>query len=234
MGDEIPIKIVKSVAPPRPKWLAEQLPAPPWLGIIQGGVKSGKSNLITNLVLSSKFYRGYWDRIVLISPNAAQDESIKPIRDSRITEHYPEYSDDLIKMLEEQADHEETPDGEATLAHQKKKTLIILDDLVGDFSRGSAVSRLCMRYRQRNFSILITSQTFRGIPNTCRVNASWYIIFASHNEQELQKLEEEFPSFPKWRELYNEATSEPYSFLFMDIRRMLARKRFSKKPLWEK
>jgi hypothetical protein len=112
--------------------------------------------------------------------------------------------------------------------------LLILDDCVGDFSRGSAVSKLCMRYRQRNFSIIISSQTFQAIPNTCRSNASWYILFKTENQKELDKLEEEFNSFPNFRGLFHEATKEKYSFLFLDIRRMEARKRFNKAVLWRK
>lgn len=234
---EILILPVRGHTEKRPEWLAPQLPAPPWLGCIQAGVKSGKSVLISNIILNKHMYRhndrSYWDRIILISPNSHNDESIKQVTDLPITEVHGEYSDQIIHDLEHEQDSYEV-DGHASLAHEKPKVLLVLDDLAGDLSRGSAISRLCMRYRQRNLSIIITSQTFRSIPNTCRANASWYILFKSANEREIDKLEEEFNSFPRFRQLYNEATHEKYSFLFLDIRDMSARKRFSKAVLWRK
>jgi hypothetical protein len=81
MADELPVRPLKVHKWGRPDWLAEQLPAPPFLGIIQAGVKSGKSVLISNLIRSENFYRhknrSYWDSILLVSPNAYQDTSIK-------------------------------------------------------------------------------------------------------------------------------------------------------------
>ncbi len=231
---EIPILPVRCHKETRPKGLAEQLPAPPFLGVIVAPVKSGKSVLLCNLIMSSRFYRGLFDEIVLFSPNAHQDESIKPVADSRITTVHTEYDDEIIRELCERADDYEDDSGAKTLAHQKPSVLLVFDDMLGNVKQASEISRLATKYRQRNFSIIITTQVHRAIPLPIRTNATWYIVFATHNRTELDKMTEEFNAFPNFEKLYEEATSEPYSFLFLDIRNMLARKRFQKKVLWEK
>lgn len=184
--------------------------------------------------MSSRFYRGVFDEIFLFSPNAHQDESIKPVADSRITTTFTEYDDETIRELAQRADEYEDADGNRTLAHQKPAVLLLFDDMLGNVRQASEISRLATKYRQRNFSIIITTQVHRAIPLPIRTNATWYIIFATHNRTELDKMAEEFNAFPEFEKLYADATSEPYSFLFLDIRNMLARKRFQKKVLWEK
>jgi hypothetical protein len=119
-------------------------------------------------------------------------------------------------------------------AWQKPRVLIIVDDSAGDWGRSSALARLFMRYRHYNFSLIMTAQSFRTVPSVARVNASGYMVFRTENDSEIQKMEEEWPTIPHWRDLYSEATSERYSFMYIDFRRMIVRKRFQDPPLWMK
>lgn len=210
------------------KGLDDRLLQPPFLLVIQGGVKSGKTLLLTNLVINKNFYRGVFKKNVLISPTALQDTSILPISNSQITETHLAYSDGIIDGLISEAD---SIPGKAW---QKPRVLIIVDDSAGDWGRGSALARLCMRYRHYNFSIIMTAQSFRTVPSVARVNASGYMVFLTVNASEVEKMAEEWPTIPNWIGLYTEATSERYSFLYIDFRRMIVRKRFQDPPLWMK
>lgn len=232
--EEIPILPVKCHKETRPKGLASQLLAPPYLGVVVAPVKSGKSVLLSNLTMSKRFYRGLFDEIILFSPNAHQDESIKHLADSRITQVYTEYDDEIIRDLCTRADEFEDESGKRTLAHQKPAVLLVFDDMLGNVKQASEISRLATKYRQRNFSIILSTQLHRSLPLAIRANATFYIIFETHNRTEVEKMAEEFNAFPDFEKMYHEATEEPYSFLFLDIRNMLARKRFQKKVLWEK
>ena len=101
----------------------------------------------------------------------------------------------------------------------KKFYLIILDDCLGFIKPKSYVSYLCSRYRHYKISLIFTSQNFRSINNIIRTNATFYLLFKTTNRKEYDKYEEEFGGlFPHFEEMYEDATKEPYNFLYLDLR----------------
>lgn len=207
--------------------LDKRLPQPPFLGIVQGGVRSGKSVLMTNLVLNPSFYRDdIFDHVVVVSPTCHNDDSLKPLAECCTV--FAEYDDEIVESLVKIA-NKQREKGEK-IDH----VLLILDDCVGMIQRGSAIANLCTRYRHYKISIIITSQLFRAVPNVCRTNMSFYIIFKTENAKELAKMEEELgTTIPNFMKLYSAATKEKYHFMYINFRHMSVYENFEK-LLWQK
>ena len=228
MAASLPILIVKKPPEVRNPKLNPLLPNLPWLGVCVGGVKSGKSNLITNLVLNDSFYRGYFEQIALISPTAQHDMSINPITKGSITTTYDQYDDAIIEHYVDMA-KKEIEDGEKPI-----ETLIILDDCVGMFDKTSKVCSLATRYRHYRISILISTQFYKAVPPMIRANATWWVLLKISNDKEIEKIDDEFSSsIPGFNAIYRHATKGKFQFLFVDMREMRCLQNFDK-VLWAK
>ena len=91
-----------------------------------------------------------------------------------------------------------------------------------------------MKYRHFRLSLIVTTQSFKHIPNVARYNATAYVIMETHNKKQFIAMEEELSgNFPNYAELYKEATRERYSFLYLDMEELRAYKRFEK-LLWSR
>jgi hypothetical protein len=203
---------------------------PPFLGVIVAGVKSGKSNLIINLI-----YRWYTlddifkGGIIIFSPNINNDDIFDNniIQDENIIKFDQDlhevntYVSNIVKIQQEKQ------------KDKRQHMLLIFDDCLGYISHGSYIDRFCTRYRQLKISMLFTAQVFRGLPNTIRSNASFMIFFKTYNQKELEKIEEEMGHIPDFIKYYNDATDEKYSFLYLNLRDLKLYKRFET-LLWEK
>jgi hypothetical protein len=156
------------------------------------------------------------------------DGSIRPISTAPATTSITEYDDKYVRAMVEGIEAEKEKEG------KMKRRLLILDDCVGDVKPNSAITFLCTRYRHYNLSIIISTQAFRSIPSIIRSNAAMYFIFKTHNGKELDKMDDEFgASIPRFRAIYDEATREKHSFLFLDLRDMRAWTRFFAKLLYD-
>jgi hypothetical protein len=196
---------------------------PEFLMVIVGPVRSGKGNLLVNILENKNFgYKQYFDDIIYISPTIENDVTGRAIK-----------ADDSIMKITDNLDDIDLILSSIVELQQKKETieptLIVLDDMLGLIkSTGhSYFSNLCSKYRHWKLSLIITTQSFRSIPVVCRYNATGYIIFKTHNKKEFTKLEEELEgNFPKFEELYDQATEKKYEFLFLDMEKIKAYKNF--------
>ena len=225
--NKLEILPVKTMENRNAKGIPPPLLQPPFLWIIVGSVRSGKSVMLMNLLMNKNFgYNDYFDNIIFLSPTLPSDKTGQILyKDEdiiKITDGLDNLNEILQVIVEEQKNSDE-------------KLLVVMDDILGLLgSNQSFFSSLCSRYRHYNMSIVVTTQDFRKIPQTCRYNATGYCLFKSHNTKEVEKLEEEFGgSFPDFLNLYKEATSEKYSFLYLNMEKAQAFKRFDE-LLWEK
>lgn len=207
--------------------LDDRLLKPPFLLILQGSVRSGKSNLIMNFIYNDNMYHNVFDQIIFISPTIHQDMTLDKLRedDEIIKLDNPEDLDDILKKIEEsQLDvNDQKPENE------REHLLIIIDDCLGYINKGSYLNNLCTRYRHYRLSLIITSQDFRSIPNKIRQNASGYIIWKTNNKKEHDKILEEFGGlFEDFEKHYLTATNKPYNFLFMNLRNLSLHHNFDK------
>jgi len=184
------------------------LPQPPFLLTIQAPVRSGKSNLIMNLIY--RWYKNLFEDIYFISPTVKNDKTLKILYKDDDIMKIDEDLDQLDSILDEIKDQQDkTPED------LRENILICIDDCLGFLKKGFA--NLCSRYRHYKISMIVTSQSFRSVPVICRVNSSHYILFKTNNQKELEKIEEEFGgNYKNFLDMYTDATSKRYNFLYLN------------------
>ena len=209
-------KIYKVKDPPPSKMFAglhEHLPAPPSLLLIIGSVRSGKSNLLCNLLCNPAMYKDRFDVVHLISNTLNADPKMKMMKKYFACEDH--YEDSMIESIIE---------SQKTLGEEDRLNLAVcLDDiLTKDFSKNNYVSFLATRFRHYGINLLaFTTQSFRAVSGLIRNNATNVIICKQQNSKELEKIAEEygdlFGSPDNFVKLYNIAHKERYSFLHLDL-----------------
>ena len=203
----------------------EPLLKPPFLGILNGSVRTGKSTILMNLIYNDSFYHDLFDKVIFISPTVMNDLTLAHLREDDEVIKVDDNLDDLDGILKVIVEEKKKDDDEI-----KKFYLIILDDCLGLIKPKSYASYLCTRYRQYKLSLIISSQNFRSIPNIMRTNATFYLLFKTTNRKEYNKYEEEFGGiFENFKEMYEKATAEPYNFLYLDLRHIVAYHNFEKR-----
>lgn len=209
------------------------LPDIPFLMLIVGRVKAGKTIIINNLALSPRFYGDDFDNIIVISPTIYSDPVNKFLAEEA-TFTFEQYSDELIDQLIEIIEEDDSDN----------KFLLILDDIVGNvkFKRNTSkidkLTELATKYRhmgngdkEGKLSIIIATQQFKFISPIMRLNASAYIISGHQSPSELKAMSEELSVFTKgnpkkFYEVYNKSKKEDYDFLFLSMKDMNARRNF--------
>ena len=106
---------------------------------------------------------------------------------------------------------------------KNRKVLIVFDDMIADMINNkklnTIVTKLFIRGRKLNHSIVFITQSYFKVPKDVRLNCTHFFILKIPNKRELQQialnhsLDIDFKNFMKIFEKY---TAEPYSFLFND------------------
>ena len=106
-----------------------------------------------------------------------------------------------------------------------KRSLSVLI-CVDDFADSAAFSRhpvllheLYTRGRHAGISTITSVQRYRSLSPIIRVNATSLILFRIRNAKELEALSEENSAVvgkDQFKAIYDIATAEPYSFLYID------------------
>ncbi len=209
------------------------LPDIPFLLLLVGRVKTGKTIIINNLALSPRFYGENFDEIIVISPTIYSDPVNKYLVEEA-TFVFETYSDELIEQLIEIIENDES----------ENKFLLILDDIVGNvkFKRNTSkidkLTELATKYRhigngekEGKLSIIISTQQFKFISPIMRLNASGYIIGGVQSPAELKAMSEEMSVFTKgdpkkFYKLWNKTKKNDYDFLYLSLKDMKARRNF--------
>ena len=178
-------------------------------------VKTGKSTLISNIMLNENFYNGQerFDQVKVISNTIANDVTSRFLAKAFDTHDY--YHDDIIDgIVEKQKSYEK---------EDQPEIAVILDDCLGSIRREAKINHLASRFRHFNIKLLIiSSQNFRSCSPIIRQNATNVIVGSPFpNQKELMKLAEEygdnFGGADAWLKIYHAATPNRYDFLHMDF-----------------
>ena len=191
---------------------------------------SGKTVLIINML--KKVYLDLYDDVLIISHSINLDpawnelrgssaKSNKFIQDENMMDEYDseklkEFIDRHIKIRELQKKE-----------HKRRlgQVLVILDDIIDNrevvhSSSDSILNTLFIRGRHSGISVWFSSQKFKlSIPRIVRLNCSHYIIFRLGQKSERDDVLAEFSALVDMNtllDIYTDATSEPYSFLYID------------------
>lgn len=186
------------------------------VGVIISPVKTGKSTILSNLLLNPNFYKDQFDLVYIISNTISNDRTSRFLK-----KEFPEtIFDDLTKIdeiIQNIIDYQDSfPRG------QKPFVAVILDDFLG-IKKSSKINFLATRARHYNIGLLLfATQLFRGLETTIRQNATFVIVGSPNpNEKELLKIAEEYGDMyggqKRFLELYKQATPHKYDFLYLDL-----------------
>ena len=106
---------------------------------------------------------------------------------------------------------------------KKRKILIVLYDMIADMINNNKlnpiVTRLFIRGRKLNISIVFITQSNFKVPKDVRLNSTHFFIMKIPNKRELQQIALNHLSdidFKDFMNIYKKCTKEPYSFLVND------------------
>jgi hypothetical protein len=171
---------------------------------------SGKSNLIKNLITRKEFgYANYYKKNIFLFSETLLVDPIWDDVDIPDDHKHSEYKDDVINNI----------------MHFSKQTesgvMIILDDMITSSSainskQDSTLKRLFFQGRHYKVSIVLVSQQMKAVPLCMRINCTHLICFNLRNKKEEKCFVEENCAIDGIVEKYRAATSQQYSFLYVD------------------
>jgi GTPase SAR1 family protein len=191
------------------------LKQPPFSLVLIAPTKSGKSNIIVNLLKNSYFgYDDVFEEIYYISPTVTIDSTLKSIlEDDNIIKISDEddlkFLDDILNDIVKNQKAKEKED--------RKHVLIILDDCLDYLKKSKRLDALPSYSRHYKITLIITTQVYNALPTKLRKNINCFIISKIYNNKDLINIEEELgANFNNFKENYNKATEKKYDFLFVD------------------
>ena len=174
-------------------------------------IRTGKSTILSNLLLNPNMMRDAFDIVYIISNTIHNDDTSRFLKEQFPETIWSEYSDEIIQNI---------INYQKTFPKKKMpKIAIIMDDFLG-IKQNSMIYFLASRFRHYNIGLLcMATQLLRGVPTVIRQNAT-HAIFGSPNPntQEMEKICEEFGSLYEGKDnflnLYNRAAQKRYDFLY--------------------
>ena len=107
-------------------------------------------------------------------------------------------------------------------AHKAPLIAILFDDIMGEgkFLNSAEFTACFTRSRHYNITVFCLTQKFTGIPKRCRVQANNLMFFRGQDSEVLGVADDFCPtntSKKKFAEMIKWATSEPHSFLYINM-----------------
>ena len=212
------LTILRVQDPPKEKIkpLNPILPQPPSLLLMISPIRTGKSTIISNLLLNSQFYGpDYFDEVFCISPTIYNDATSRFLRKSFSC--HDEYTDELVRgIIQGQEAFDDN-------LQDRPEIALVLDDIIGQIRRESYLNHLASRFRHYGIKLLLmSSQNYRSVSPVIRSNCTSMIIGSPFpNNKELGKIAEEigdqFGGADNFLKIYHTATPEKYDFLYLDL-----------------
>ena len=217
-----PPKILPVKADPNQKIFVPSHPNLPFLPCIMCLVMptaSGKSTILTNLILRDDFYKNSLDNVTIMSNTIEQDSTSRYLRQA--CDCYTGYDDHILGgIIEQQKKFEDEED--------RPFIGLVFDDILGSVKRSSYLNSLVTRSRHYGVGLLaISVQSFKAVGPTIRNNTNAFICGNLQNMSEMDKISQEFSGMvggdKKFRQIYAKATEEKYGFLYLDLQSNPAR-----------
>jgi hypothetical protein len=208
------------------------IPRPPFRLLICGPSTAGKTELIKNLLARPEFYKDYFTKVILISPNgnAAQWDPVHEAIGDKLEVHdiySPEVEQELMLLYD--ANKELVTELGNDLA---PKILVVYDDMVDDklMKKSRFLSLLAVRGRHANFSVLFSTQFYNGFPLALRKQLSNIFCFSTANQKEIDAFTEELGhrrlTKKQFYSIYQDATKGDHSFLHCNFQCKNDRERY--------
>ena len=201
------------------------MPQHPFRMTIVGPSNSGKTNILIHIIKTCQNF----DKIYLYAKKLDEplyQYLIKHWGDigTRYGLNLIEYSNDISQTIDvDQID-------------ENKQNLLIFDDMVTE-KHLKGVEELFIRGRKQNASIIFISQSYFSIPKNIRLNCDYFVITKMGNKKELIEIAKDHTTDinnDKFKEIYREATKDPYSVLVIDLKTQDPKMKYKKnfKEAW--
>ena len=187
---------------PLPRPIDPRLPDIPGVMLLIMKVKSGKSNLMSWMLLSEQTLGGktpIFDLIYIISPTAKIDKSSQAYFREEFEERIIVFDDldNLDPFLRDILEYQESFDIKSEDPDERPPRVgIFFDDICGYLKRNSLVTHLFTRYRHYNLSLFCANQTCRDLPTAVRSQATSVWLSSCYSIVERAKILDE------WGDLY--------------------------------
>lgn len=167
--------------------------------LVCGPSGSGKTNTLMHMIYNLLYYY----KVYLYAKNLEQSKY------QHLIDTFRPISDETGYSVIETSNDQIIPVSDLTDDDQK---LVIFVDFVFDKNQKPLIDYF-IRGRHKNCSVIYLSQSYYKTPKDIRLNCSNFCIyeFPSANERSLICRENNIP-----KELYEKATEEPYSFMYID------------------
>jgi len=171
-----------------------------------GPPRSGKSNLIYQLLHKKQFYKKYFDEIHIFSPSLHTFQKRFLILDECT---HNEFNEDKIEEILNGFDYTE-------------KNLLLFDDMISQINKAgksSLLRKIFFNRRHKGATIWLTSQRYNLLDLSLRNNISHLLLFKI-SKAELELIhDEKITSLSKdeWISLCNFVFDSPHNFLYIDL-----------------
>lgn len=221
-----PSKLTKALAPFDNQVSFEDSPLPtkPCNYGIFARKGMGKTTLLLNIISrpESPWYK-LFDRIFLISPTAKKDPKMSELVEDIGEQYYEELSPANLQEIVEKIDtYTEEFKKKRKNKGKKPAFLIIYDDIIHELTKrkdNRMMNLLATQNRHRFITNVYLLQKYNSyLPTIIRSNLDIISYFRTDNKKELESFIDEMSEDEnKLRAMYNFATSEPYSFLHLNM-----------------
>ena len=199
-------------------------------GILLGSSGQGKSNLFLSLATGP--WRGLHSRVVIVSPSVHVDPLWQAWKDF-VHAHY-DWADELDEYLFDSYDEEalrKIVDQHKRINQELKKRnrrklyslCIFFDDLSGTtefHDSNNLIAEIFLRHRHNFIQAICSSQKWRSLSTAVRSQTCWLCIFQLRSADERKAVLSEISSaydLKTVEKFFTEATSERFSFLYIDL-----------------
>ena len=216
------------------------VPKLPMRSMLVGPSGSGKTVLLTDMILD--IYKGCFSRIYIWSPSIEVDNTWKPVKDY-IRDHIKPndretcYFDSYDPAELEQVIHIQKNVIDYQKEQKHKDTYHILTE-INDFADDTHITRkyqllhqLYIRGRHYMIPTTTSTQVYKQVSPIVRKNMAHLFIYRLRNYGDLESIVEEMSAIYDKKtllQIYHEAVSEEYSFLYINLMSKNKHKMFMK------
>ena len=216
----VKIETAKHKIPQRKCSTEGYLPEYPFSMELSGPSRSGKTNLLINLLTNKNMYKDYFHYVLVFSPTAGQlDDTYKALKLPK--ENFVRKLDsNILKKIIEQRKQQIIKEGIEKVA-KTSRMLIIMDDVIADkqFLNSDDSLMLFTLLRHYLISVIILVQSYNAVPKKMRNSCNAIAVFPS-KRSEVEVLKDEITpaglTKKEFEQIINYCNKDEHSFLFIN------------------
>jgi len=178
--------------------------------------RGSKTTRLVNYLQNPNFYQNKFDCVYIYSSTMSNgDDTARFLYDEFGDTIYSEYSDSHLQSILDYQDSIPKP--------ERPRIALIFDDFIAfpNIHRNALMFKIASSYRHHNIMLLLyNTQQMKYLPPIVRSCANYVILSQNSNMKQVEQLAEEYGNTygtEKFKELFADATSAPYGFLYLDL-----------------